>query len=53
MNVIALVEKACFRPVVGPQLFNGRIDVIDRIAGNVMAVRYAADEPVALNRSAP
>ena len=52
MYVIALIEKACFRPVIGPQLFYRCADVIDRIAAKMVAVRLAAYEPVALWRSA-
>jgi hypothetical protein len=52
VNVIALIEKACIRTEIGPQLFEGRPDVIDGIAGQVVAVRLATDEPVAFNRSA-
>jgi hypothetical protein len=50
--VIALIEKACLRPVIGPQLFYRCVNVIDRIAANVVAIRNTPDEPVALNRPA-
>jgi hypothetical protein len=53
MNVIALIEKACLRPVVGPQLFECRADVIDGVAGEVVAIRLTADKPVALDRPTP
>jgi hypothetical protein len=53
MNVIALVEKACLRPVIGPQLFECCADVIDGISGEVVAVGLAADEPVAFGRPTP
>jgi hypothetical protein len=52
VNVIAFIEKACFRPVVGPQLIYRCADVIDRVAAQVVAVRLAAYEPVALWRPA-
>jgi hypothetical protein len=47
VNVIALVEQAGLRPIVLAKLLNRRADMIDGIAGQMMRICLAADQPVA------